>query len=144
MKWILGIIGLLAANAIAMAILAVTAANGHSQVIPAYYERAVHYDDALDQAAANRALGWRITAELVGGTVIVDVRDRSDHPITGARVHVIGYQRAHAADAIDVSLAPDRERYRAPLATRPGWHDLTITVERDGAKLVADLAVVAE
>jgi hypothetical protein len=41
-KWLLAIVGLLAANMIAMIVLTVIATNGASQVIPAYYNRAVH------------------------------------------------------------------------------------------------------
>lgn len=36
-RWLLAIAGLLVANAIAMAILAVVANHGGSQVIPSYY-----------------------------------------------------------------------------------------------------------
>ncbi len=108
-KWILAVVGLLAANLVAMGILIGAAQVGHSQVIPDYYNRAVHYDDAIDQAAKNRALGWKVTTRF-DGTIVADVVDRDGHPLAGARVRI---------DAMP----------RVPGQTT-GLHDLTITVER--------------
>jgi len=46
-KWTIAIAGLLGVNVVASVVLAMTASHGSSQVIPDYYERAVHYDDAI-------------------------------------------------------------------------------------------------
>ena len=51
LRWILAIAGLLGGNVIAMVILAVVANNGGTQVIPAYYDKAAHYDDELTDSA---------------------------------------------------------------------------------------------
>lgn len=143
-KWVTAIVSLLSVNVIAMVILATVATNGTTQVIPAYYDRAVHYDDAIDQAARNRVLGWHATAKLVGGQVAVDVRDPSGAVVRG-HVHVTGYQRAHAADKIDVDLAPGADgEYRGTVpSSRAGVHDLTIVVERGGDRFVQQAAIEA-
>lgn len=144
-KWTIVIVGLLATNMIAMVMLAVIARNGDNQVIPAYYEQSVHYDDAIDEATRSAALGWSASAALTAGSVEVLVRDLGGKALDGAQVHLAGYQRAHAADRIDVALAAlGGGRYRAPLAAgRAGMHDLTITVERDGRRFTQRVVVEA-
>lgn len=91
-KWIAAIVGLLAANLIAMGVLLGAARTDGSQVIPHYYDRAVHYDDAIDQAARNRALGWHVTASW-DGTIVADVRDRDGQPLRDARVDIAKFPR---------------------------------------------------
>jgi nitrogen fixation protein FixH len=132
-RWIAGIIGLLAGNVVAMAILATVAHDGASQVIPDYYERAAHFDDALASAAAAHALGWHADLSIGIDAVEVRLRDASGAAVDGAKVRVSGYQRAHASEALDVELAAvGGGRYRAAIEARTGVHDLVITAERDG------------
>ena len=69
MRWWLVIAGLLAGNAIAMVLLAVIASDGGTQVIPAYYDRAVHFDDEIDRASASRALGWHAEVAIAAGEI---------------------------------------------------------------------------
>ena len=121
MKWILAIVGLLTANLVAMAILIGAAHAGGSRVLPQYYERAIHYDDAIDQAAKNRALGWRASARFVGREPIVTVVDREGAPIR------------------DVSVVATP---RAAGVHPAGIYDLTVTAVRGGERFVEH--VVAE
>jgi nitrogen fixation protein FixH len=135
-RWTVAIVGLLGGNVLAMAALAVSAQHGTAQVIPGYYDKAVHYDDAIDEAARSRALGWSAEVSVVAGTIEVLVRDRAGAMLSGARVHVDGYQRSVAADRFDVELVSAGEgTYRAALhGRRLGWHDLTIAVEHGGQR----------
>jgi hypothetical protein len=116
-KWILAIVGLLAGNVVAQGVLIAASHHGSSQVIPAYYEKAVHYDDQLDQAARNARLGWPIVAAAEGTAITV-----AGAP-AGATITVTGYPRAHADRTFVFTGA------RAPSPAH-GWLDLTITVER--------------
>jgi nitrogen fixation protein FixH len=143
-KWIFAIVGLLVGNVLAMVLLFVAAHHGSSQVIPSYYERAVHYDDAIDQAAHNRALGWRVDAAIAHGEIVATALDRDGAPLDGAHVHITATARGRRLAPVDSDLvAGGAGRYRgAPTATR-GWHDLTIVVERDGARYVREVAVEA-
>jgi len=144
MRWTLAIVGLLVGNILAGVVLIVFAHHGQSRVIPHYYERAVHYDDVLDQAAANRALGWRVDAEIAHGVVTAHVQDRGGVPLAGARVHVAGYARAHAERRYAEDLmAAGAGTYQAPARHAPGWNDLTITIERGGARYVRRMAIEA-
>lgn len=108
-RWVVAIVGLLAANLIAMGVLMGAARSGHSQVIPDYYAKAVHYDDALDQAAKNRVLGWRVTPRW-DGEFVADVVDRAGAPLIGASVTI--------------------DKRGRTAGQQRGIYDLTITVTR--------------
>lgn len=143
-RWVAAIAGLLGANVVAMTILAVTAGNGATQVIPAYYDKAAHYNDELDAAQVSRALGWHAGAVIAGGAIDVIVVDAAGAPIDGATVRVTGYQRAHAAELVDVTLAAaGGGHYRGQVRGRPGWHDLTVLAERAGARYAQPVAIEA-
>ncbi len=142
-KWVAAIAGLLGVNVLATLFLAVTAAHGGSEVIPDYYESGVHYDTAIDRAAASRALGWRARAEVTGGQLVIDVRDATGAPLEGAHVAVSGYQRAFATERLEVALASSGEVYRAAFPARAGVQDLTITVERGRDRFEQVVAIVA-
>ena len=133
-KWLLAIAGLLAANVIAMVTLAVVANRGGAQVIPDYYAKATRYDDELARSAASRALGWHVEIALAGRTVDAVVTDAAGAPLEGAAVRITGYQRAHAADPVDVVLAAAQGgHYRGAIAGRLGWYDLVASVDTAAA-----------
>jgi nitrogen fixation protein FixH len=92
MKWILAIVGLLVGNLIAMVVLVVSAKGDPAQVIPEYYDRAVHYDREIDQAEKNRELGWQVRARW-DGKVVIDVRDRDGYALVGAEVQALATPR---------------------------------------------------
>jgi len=141
--WPLAIAGLLAVNVLAAVILAVLANRGAAQVIPDYYAKATHYDDELARSTASRALGWQVDVTLVGGRIDASVRDADGAPIDAARVRVTGYQRAHAAERMDVELiATARGHYGGVMSGRTGWYDLEASVETGGAHFTR--RVVAE
>lgn len=121
-KWIVAIVGLLAANLLAMSILIGAAQSGESKIIPDYYNRATHYDDAIAQAATNRALGWHVTARWDNG-IVVDVTDRDGTPLHGARIHVDSQTRTNHQVG--------------------GLRDVTIVVEKGGACFVEHTTVDA-
>ena len=108
-RWIVAITGLLVGNLLAMALLIGAARSDQPKIIPEYYDKAVHYDDAIDQAAKNRALGWQVTPRWAG-ELTADVRDRNGTPLAGAVV------------TIDKRPRTDRQR--------GGVYDVTITVRR--------------
>jgi nitrogen fixation protein FixH len=142
--WILAIVGLLAANVVAMAILAVLAHHGTSQVIPDYYAKAAHYDDEMARSAASQALGWQVRVTIVDGSTYVTVSDAAGRPLDGAQVRVTGYHRAHAAALLDQVLVPGGPgHYRADSHARPGWYDLTALVTAGGARYTQHVVVEA-
>ena len=142
-RWTVAIVGLLGANVLATIFLAVSATHGGSEIIPDYYESGVHYDTAIDRATASRALGWRASADVRDGELVIAVRDAMGAPVAGARVAVAGYQRAFAAERLAVALTASGDVYRAAFPARAGVQDLTITVERGRDHFEQAVAVVA-
>jgi nitrogen fixation protein FixH len=143
-KWPLAIGGLLIGNVIATVVLSVVANEGGTQVIPAYYDRAAHYDDELTRASASRALGWHAEVAIAAGAIDVTVSDAAGRAVDGARVRVTGYQRAHAGEPVDVELARiGGGHYHAGVRERRGWHDLTIVADRGDAHYQQRVAVEA-
>ena len=144
-RWIVAIVGLLAANVAAMIILTVVANRGKSQVIPAYYDKAAHYDDELDRRAASAALGWRAEVAMAAGAIDVTVSDAAGHAVDGAKVRVTGYQRAHADEPVDVVLlAAGAGHYRGGVRERRGWHDLVVVAEQGSARFTQHVVVEAK
>ena len=144
LSWICAIVGLLAANMVAMIILAVVANDGATQVIPAYYDKAAHYDDEMARSRASRALGWRAEVAMIGGALDVTVSDAAGQAIDGAEVRITGYQRAHASDPLDVVLTTvGAGRYHAVVREHRGWHDLTVVADRGGAHYTQHVVVEA-
>lgn len=144
-KWIIAIVVLLGGNIAAMVILAVVASATSPAIVPEYYERAAHYNDALDEAARSRALGWSASVRIAQASIEVDVRDAGGAGIDGAVVRVSGYPRAHATRTIDTTLvAMGHGTYRVALPARAiGVHDLTVVVERGAERFTAPATVEA-
>lgn len=144
-KWAIVIGVLLAGNVAAMVFLAVIATATSPDVVPDYYAKAAHYDDAIDQAARSRALGWSANVRLGRTSVEVDVRGQGGAPLDGATVRVSGYARAHAKRTIDAALVPvGNGSYRAALsADALGVHDLIVIVERSGERFTLPTTVEA-
>jgi len=144
LTWMFAIVGLLAANVVAMVILAVVANNGGTQVIPEYYDKAAHYDDEMARSSASQALGWHAEVAMVSGALDVTVSDGAGRAIDGAQVRITGYQRAHASDSLDVVLAAiGAGRYHGNVRERHGWHDLTVIADLGAAHYMQHVVVEA-
>ena len=142
--WTVAIVGLLGGNVIAMISLAVLATNGGTQVIPDYYEKGAHYDDEITRTAVSAELGWHASVAFTAGVLEVLVWDAAGKTIDGAVVRVTGFQRAHAGDAVDLTLPMvGAGRYRGPAHERLGWHDLTVFAERGAAHYMQHVVVEA-
>jgi hypothetical protein len=141
-KWVCAIVGLLAANIIGTSVLIGEAHHGASRVLPAYYERAVHYDDAIDQAARNRTLAWNVTTSICAGVAVVTAHDAHGAPIEHARVRIDGAERAVEVAVTGELAAVAPGEYRARVGGT-GWVDLTIAIERGDDRFVRQLAIEA-
>lgn len=144
-KWTVAIVALLAGNVIAMVTLAMIANTSNAQIIPDYYERAAHYDHALDEATRSVATGWTSEATLAATSITVTLRDAAGEPLDGARLEVTGYPRAHAARTLAVTLQPlGAGRYTAALPVPAyGRHDLKIVAELASQRFVEQVTIEA-
>jgi nitrogen fixation protein FixH len=86
--WIGFVIGLLAANVLAVSILIGESGNAPPRVMPDYYRRAVAYEDVLVEERASQRLGWVATPTLRDGVLELRLADRDAAPIRGAAVTV--------------------------------------------------------
>lgn len=142
-KWIAIVVCLLAGNVLAGVVLIGASHHGGSRVLDGYYERAVHYDDAIDQAAADVKLGWHVGVAIEGGIATVTVSDATGRPLAGAHVQLAGVERKASARVLSGELVATRAgEYRAEVGGA-GWVDLAITIERGGDRYVRRFALEA-
>ncbi|HUJ56936.1 MAG TPA: FixH family protein [Kofleriaceae bacterium] len=143
-RWVGIIIGLLVGNVCATSGLIAASQHGASRVIPSYYERALRYDDQLDQAARSAALAWHVELALTPAGIRVVGRDRDGHALRGARVRITAAPRAPGLPGFELALVEVAGGdYRAPLFVAPGWYDATVTVERGDSRFVRAIATEA-
>ncbi len=132
-RWIVIVVGLLAGNALAVAIL-LAAAGGDTgrRVLPDYYRRAAAWDLTRAEAASSARLGWSCAVRTSGRELELTCRDRSGAPLAGAAVEVQATPRGRADEPIAVRLAPGSGGvHRGSIAgRRHGIHELAISVER--------------
>jgi nitrogen fixation protein FixH len=138
LRWTLIIVGLLVANALAMGFLVMASSTSPPRVIPDYYAKAAAYDTQIDQAATNRALGWRV--EVQPGLAI-DLRDRDGAPIDDARVRVVITPRAQLTGTALELVAAGGGRYAVAHEAR-GLETLAIVVERGGERFTARATLI--
>ena len=142
-KWIAIVVCLLAGNVIAGVVLIGASHHGGSRVLDGYYEQAIHYDDAIDQAAADRRLGWHVDVAIAGGVATVTASDASGQPLAGAHVQLAGIERKASARVLSGELVATRAgEYRAEVGGA-GWVDLAITIDRGHDRYVHRFALEA-
>ena len=152
-QWPLIVVALLVGGAGANVGLMLVAAGDKSFAVePDYYQKALHWDETMAQAARNAALGWSVAAafEPAGrpGQVTLSARliDGEGHAIEGARVAVETFHSARAGHVVTAVLGPEGAgRYQATLPLgRPGMWEIRFRVERGDqvftSTLVRDLA----
>lgn len=140
-RWIGIIVGFLAANVCATSALIAESHHDASRVIPSYYERAVRYDDALDEASRSAALGWRVVLALAPDGMRVTGHDRAGRALVGVNVRVSAVPRAAGLPEIDTVLGElGHGDYRAPVTVARGWYDANVVVERGAERFVHSFA----
>ena len=120
-------VGLLVASTLGVGSLAVIAVRDPNFALePNYYDKALHWDRAQEQAADNRRLAYRI--ELVPGiavdasgnaTLRVRVADASGRAANDATVRAIAFANAFAGERSTLELQrTESGLYSAPLVAR--------------------------
>jgi nitrogen fixation protein FixH len=131
------IFGLLGTNA---AIVAVTVYLAHSDpsfaVEPDYYQKALKWDQAVQERTRSRALGWTAQIEL-GGTGVTGrhvrlmLRDQAGKAVAGAQVRVTAFSALRAADrwtAEGREVEPGAYAFDLPIGRAGRWEfDLRAT-----------------
>jgi nitrogen fixation protein FixH len=145
--WPLGVVAALALTVGAnLWVLHLAGDRDAAVVEPDYYRKALAWDSTLAQQARDRALGWRVAADLGplarDGRARVAVRllDRDGHAVRAAAVALEAVHNLDAARPRRATLAPDGDGYAAevPLG-RPGLWELRLDVRRGADHFVTCL-----
>jgi nitrogen fixation protein FixH len=130
MGWPIGVLATLSVLVGAYVWLAVIANDPHALVVePDYYQRGVHFDDAMEQARVNARLGWVLAPTLgpvsadSGAVLGVTLLDATGASLDSAAVAVTAVHNAIADQPVTVALA----------ATGPGTYEARIGIRRAGA-----------
>lgn len=134
-RWIAIVIGLLAANVLAVVILIGTAGDPSPRVVPDSYQRALDYDRTMAERTDSAALGWGARLRLIEispgrGRVELELTDRAAAPLAGATVAVEVRQRS-LATGVTVALTESAPgRYAGEVAvTGRGLHELGLRAQ---------------
>lgn len=109
-RWLWIVILLLLGNCFGVVMLVVAATGDPShQVVPDYYGKGLAWDAHIAQERANRRLGWRarLAAEQVGHRdvfLLVWLLDHDGHPIRQARIDLLAFYKARAAQVLRTTL----------------------------------------
>ncbi len=127
---LLGFFGVIFAANGALAWLAFDSWTG--LVVDKPYERGLKYDQVLQDAAAQKALGWSVDGkfEALGqnrGRIYVVVRDKSGRPISGLNVTGILHRPTLAGFDKEIALSAKDEGYGVEfVAAKAGQWDLKL------------------
>jgi nitrogen fixation protein FixH len=147
--WPIALVSVLALTVVANVAMWVVAADPNgSTVEPDYYRKALAWDRAQEQGAANRALGWTATARFGNGAgrsapspLEVTLVDAAGRPLDGARVGVIAIHNALAANPVALTLEPASPGVYVGQAVfaRTGLWELRLTVRKGRETFTADV-----
>lgn len=150
--WPIGIAVTLAILVAAYVKLAFIAADPQALVVEKdYYQKAVRWDDEMQQQRRNVDLGWTLTPTLgpvasdTGAVLSVTLRDAAGAPLSGATVVVIATSNLSANVPLSATLGEtSRGAYGARLPLRRGgqW-EFRFDVHRGGQRFTADLRLDA-
>lgn len=140
----------LGVNVAVVATTVTLATANRAAVEPAYYQKAVAWNDTARQLEQNRSLGWRVALREGPGPsdspsrrpVVMTLTDSQGAPIRGAAVSVLAFHNAHADRRIQTDLV-EREAgmYAAPLLVeQPGVHEIRVTAQSGRDRFTAVLA----
>ena len=147
--WPVALVAVLALTVCANVAMWIVAADPNgSTVEPDYYRKALAWDRAQAQGAANRALGWQASARFGKGAgtaspsaLEVTLVDAAGRPLEDARVGVIAIHNALAATPVALTLARASPGVYAGRAVFPreGQWELRLTVRREQETFTAEL-----
>jgi nitrogen fixation protein FixH len=115
----------------------------HFAVAPDYYARAVHWDDAMAQARADRALGWHAHAQVIRTTspaamVQITLTDSLGATVMPDSLTATAVAIAHSADIHRLALTPTRDGAAAPVAIATnGLWEIQLRAVRGGKVFTA-------
>jgi nitrogen fixation protein FixH len=133
-RWALIVVGVLTAQSLLIVTLVTIATRDPSFAVePAYYEKAVRWDDEARERAHTRELGWTADAAFVpgaGATLLVVLRDRTGTPLEDATAQAEYFHQARAGERLRATLKSVGDgRYESPAGIlRAGVYEVRLTI----------------
>lgn len=136
-----GLVFVLFAGQLAMAILAVTMAHSDRAfaIEPDYYRKALHWDEYAAQLRTNQSLGWTLDASIADEVttlsqrrVEVTLRARDGAPLDDAAIRVELFHHAHAQvrTTAELTALGDGRYFATPRMPQTGAWELRFDVSR--------------
>lgn len=120
-----GMLAVVAVNAV-LVVASVSTFSGVTVGRP--YERGRQYDQVLEEAARQDALGWRAEVVASGGAIQVTVLDRDGQPVPGRVDGLLLRPLEGATQALDFAAAAPGRWTAAIPAPRPGLWEARLTL----------------
>ncbi len=136
------IFGLFGLTTVVNIILVVASrSDGGAQIVPDYYDQAVHWDETQSVRHTSEARGWQLTIDMPTHTDgVLHIQDKNAQPIVGLTAD-LRLRRPQYADDIAVTIlepvvdAPGSYRFAHPQATAGLW-DFVVDGEYEGERLL--------
>lgn len=108
--------------------------NPPSEVTAEAYEKGLAYNQTLEKASVEEALGWKSLVTYEGGVVRFELRDNRGRPVAGANVKAWFVHPDNAANDrdIDLNAAGDGVYQASVHLPQPGLWTIHVTAERQG------------
>lgn len=144
-RWLCVCVGLLVTNALVMAVLVTASSRSAPAVVPRYYERAVAWDQTMEEARLAAELGWTLELSLGDHGAAARLVDRDGQPVSGARLTIGGFHRARPAQRLALVLVTDAAgEARAPALSgdrTAGWYELDVEIAHGAVRYSLHRAV---
>lgn len=137
-KWPVFIIALLLGHVTAMIVLIYKSSGaGAHQVIPDYYQKALHWDRHLAQETTNRALGWKVSLAEISSEnrdhrLKITISDREGRALSDMAIKVFAFHKAHASETLTARAHAEGDTYFIDLPIhRSGIWELQIEAQKE-------------
>lgn len=141
--WPVFLVTLLAVN-VCIVLVTVYLANSDASysVEPAYYQKAVHWEERQRQIQLNSDLGWTAKCDMQQPAVLrMHLADRAGQPISDARIEGVAFHNAYSSEQATLRWSnPGGGDYTSPLEiTHAGLWTIQLVVRRGETRFTADL-----
>ncbi len=104
-------------------------------VVKNSYVASQHFNDTLEDARRQKALGWSSALEYRDGAAHLALADNAGRKLHGFKVTVRFSRPTHELDDRDVALAEGAHDYEAPIDLAPGvWNAEAVAVGPEGRR----------
>jgi len=135
--------GTIIAVNVVMAVFASSSWTG--LVVKNSYVASQHYNAVLDEAGAQRSLGWRAGLSYEKGELVFSLVDKQGQPVRVADTRVLVGRPTHEGEDRTLDLAPEGDAYVVRTVLAPGIWNAEVKARRpDGQDYRIEFRLVAK